>query len=70
MFVVEVTYGTRKHQVYAEVPTRDSAAKLQATAIGLGYTDATIVPAKEFYEKQAEIRGGPRPPRRTDSVPR
>ena len=47
MFRVVVTYGTRRGMTYAEVPSLDSAQKLQIAAMGLGYQDARI----ETYER-------------------
>lgn len=57
-WVVEVTYGTRKHSVYATVPSRDSAEKLKACAIGLGYADARVIDEESFNKAQAASRSG------------
>ena len=54
-FVVEVTYGTRKHQAYATVPERESAEKLKEVAISKGYKDATVVTEADFLARQNQV---------------
>lgn len=57
-YIIDVTYGTRKHQVYAEPVTLDDAQKLLIGAKERGYKDAKIVTRKEFYEARAAEQAG------------
>lgn len=56
IWIVEVTYGTRPHSIYASVPSQESAEKLREAALKLGYRDAKVVSAEEFYKAQEESR--------------
>lgn len=56
MFIIEVTYGTREHLVYARTAKKADAAALQAAAIAHGYRDARIVPESKFREAQDAAR--------------
>jgi hypothetical protein len=62
--IVEVTYGTRPHQVYSTVqdvngkPDRETAEAHVRLAKSLGYSDARIVDEEDFREAQDASRGG------------
>ncbi len=53
MYVIAVTYGTRKHQIYAEVPCEADALLLLEGALERGYKDAKILTRKKYHEAQA-----------------
>ncbi len=53
-YVVEVTYGTRRHMVFAESPDLEGAQKLKELAIERKYFDAKIIPKKDFLKAQAQ----------------
>lgn len=42
MWRVVVTYGNRRNQTYAQVPSRESAEKLREVALTLNYHDARV----------------------------
>lgn len=58
MFVVAVTYGTKKNMAYAQTSTRPNAEALCKTAKSLGYSDAKVVTKKDFEATIQETRGG------------
>ena len=51
-YVIEVTYGTRRHQVFAESPDMEGAQRLKQLAIEKKYSDAKIIPKKDFLKEQ------------------
>jgi hypothetical protein len=59
MFVVSVTYGTKRNMEFARVPNKEDAEALKKAAIERKYYDAKVLPAKEFDKiRQASQRGG------------
>ncbi len=61
--VIEVTYGTREHQVYATVPDLANGDVDNVTANALkvgakerGYSDARIINEKDFRQAQDDYR--------------
>lgn len=56
MLLIEVTYGTREHMVYARTEKPDDAEALKAAAIRLGYRDARIVKESAFRAAQQAAR--------------
>lgn len=59
MYLVVVTYGTWPDMVYAKVGEYDHAESLRRLAKRLGYSDARVWRAKDFYEAQTARRFGP-----------
>jgi uridine phosphorylase len=62
-WVVSVTRGTLPRQVYAVVPSPESAAKLAEAAKERGYKKIRVVSEDEFFERDRRptIKTGPRP---------
>lgn len=55
-YVVVVTHGLHRNVTYATVPSRDSAVKLKADAIKMGYKDAKVMLEADFLRAKASRR--------------
>jgi hypothetical protein len=58
MYVVVVSYGTFRHQIYAKTAEMETAKLLQKSAIASKYHDAEIMREKDFRAQQQEARRG------------
>jgi hypothetical protein len=67
-YLIEVTFGTVPHQVYAQGLDRPAARRMRETAVRYGYRDARIVDEANFRQEQKKARERKAGQRRPDSA--